>query len=810
MERLLQDLRFGLRSLRNNRGFTALAVITLTLGIGANTAVFSMVNALLLHPYPFRDLDRLVLIWRAGNTSGSDTRVTAAEKMELQRETKMFDSVTAFQYKLSNLTEAGETEGVIACAVLPNFFDVIGARASLGRTFLPEEGSPGRDQVAVLNQGFWKRRFGADARVIGSTVNMNGRAYTVVGIMPADLQYPRAADLWIPLALTPREAAEYNQPSLHLLGRLRAGISLAQGRAELHTVAARMKELYPNAFQTRDLALLRLRDEQFTLLGVPFLMLQASAIFVLLLASVNLINLLFARLVGRQKELAIRTALGASRVRLARLFSSETIPLALLAGAIALAGSAWSVEFIRDSINPNYTKWVAGWERIQVDGFVLGFALVLTLVIGVIFGFGAAWRSRFGDLNEVLKQSGARSSTGAGRQRLRGTLVVVQVVFATVLLVGAALMAKGFGRLTEIYQSLDPHPVLTMRISLPEQKYPDDPQVRSYYQRLLQELSLLPGVQAAGMIANAPASNVDNPETALFIDGRPLPAGAEPPSVDLQSVSSNYFRAVRIPLLEGRTVTDQDGPDAPRVAMISRTLARQFWRDASPIGQQIKIGKLDPAAPWIRVVGVLDDIKQNWWDNTSRPVVYLSYLQSPRRTMQFGIRSSAEPLAIATAVRSAVRKVDPNVSAGEGVNTLESSIADALAPLRILGSLMITFSAIALVLAALGVYGILAHSVAAREQEFGIRLALGAERGHLLRLVLTQALRLSGIGIAIGLPLAYALTRVLGSMLHGIIAFNAPVFVGLALLLGGVAVVAAYIPASRAFRVDPTEILRSS
>ena len=610
MERLLQDLRFGLRSLVKNRGFTALAVITLTLGIGANTAVFSMVNALLLRPYPFRDLERLVLISRSGNNSGSEMRVTPAELMELERESSVLESVSAFQYKLWNLTESGETEGIVACAVSPNFFEVIGMRAALGRTFLPEEGTPGRDQVVVINHGYWKRRFGADPSIIGRAVSMNGRSYTVIGVMPADLQYPRAADFWIPLALTPQQAADYNEPSLHLLGRLAAGVAPQQGQAVLHRVIGRLKQLYPNTFQNGDLGLLRLRNEQFSLLGVPFLMLQASAMFVLLLASVNLINLLLARLVGRQKELAIRTALGASRVRLGHLFAGETVPLALLAGVIALAGSAWSVEFIRDSINPNYTKWVAGWERIQVDQRVLGFAVLLTLVTGVIFAIGAAARSARFDLNEVLKQSGVRTSPGSGRQRLRSTLVVVQIVFATVLLVGAALMAKGFQHLTEVYQSLDPHPVLTMRISLPEQKYQDDAQVRSYYQRLLLELAAVPGVQTAGMIANAPASNVDNPKTPFMIEGRPVPLGAEPPIVDLQSVSPNYFRAVLIPMIEGRAVSDQDGPEAPRVAVVSRTMARQFWGDGSPVGQRIKIGKLDLAAPWIRVVGVLDDVKQ--------------------------------------------------------------------------------------------------------------------------------------------------------------------------------------------------------
>jgi putative ABC transport system permease protein len=807
MEQLIQDLKFGLRSMRRNYGFTILAVLTLSLGLGANTAVFSIVNALLLRPYPFADLDRLILVRQAGASIGGDTRVAPSDFYELRRETTKFEELAAFQLKFSNLTDSGGSEGLVAAAVSPNFFAMLGVHASIGRAFTAEEGEPGRDQVAILNHGYWTRRFAGDPNLLGRSITINGRNVTVVGIMAADLQYPRAVDLWMPLALTSQQAAEHSRPSVQVLGRLRPSVSLDQSRGELQAVAARLKQLYPTTHQSRGLQPLRLRDEQFNFIGVPALMLQTCAIFVLLLACVNLVNLLFARLVSRQRELAIRAAMGASKPRLARLFTAETLPLAFLAGVVALSCSAWSVDAIRNVANPNYTKWIAGWERIQVDRHVIGFAFAVTTIAGILFGLGAAWRSGRSDLNEALKSAGGRSGSGFDRQRLRSALVVVQVVFATVLLIGSGLMVKGFLHLNDAYRSLDPHAVLSMRLSLPEQRYPDDERIRTFYQRLLQEIAAQPGVQLAGIITNAPASNVDNAKSPFLIEGRTSSLD-DPPQTDVQSLSPDYLRAVRIPMVEGRGLSEQDGPDSPRVAVISRTMARQIWPDGSPIGHRIKIGPPNSTGPWTSVVGVVEDVKQNWWDQTPRPVVYLSYLQAPRRTVEFGIRTSGEPLAIASAVRRAIARVDPAIAAQEGVSTLENSIADSLAPIRILGALMSIFGAIALVLSALGVYGILAHSVAQRAQEFGIRMALGAEQKHVTRLVLGYAGRLAGIGITIGLPLAYVLTRVTASLLHGIMAFNAAIFVSLAALLVVIAIAAAYVPLRRALRIHPIQALR--
>jgi len=810
MERLLHDLRISLRSLARHWAFTLIAVITLTLGIGANTAVFSIVDALLLRPYPFADLDRLVLARQAAPHAPNETRMPPADFIDLRREASSFQGLAAFRVGFSALTGAGEGEPVVTCAVSPAFFSIIGSRPALGRAFSAEEEQPGRDQVAILSHGYWRRRFGGDPGLVGKTVSLNGRSFTVVGVMPEDFRYPPAVELWTPLALTAELEGERLTPAFEVLGRLRPGVSLGQARMELRGFAARLARQYPSSHQDKGLDLLRLREEQYRFDAALFLTLQAAALFVLLLAAVNVLNLLFARLLGRQKELAIRSAMGASRRRLAQLFLSETVPLSLLAGLLALASASPAVALIRDSIPADYTRWIAGWSSIRVDARVVGFAMAVTFAAAALFALGAAWQTSRYDLNRALKEAAGRGSSGGGRSRLRSGLIVLQVVCATVLLIGAGLMVKGFLRLMDVYGKLDPGGVLTLRLGLPEQRYGGDAQVRSFYQRVLQQISQLPGVESAGMATNLPASNVDNQRTSLVIEGRPLLLPGDAPAADLQVVSPGFFRALRIPLLAGRAVADQDGADAPRVVVISKAMARQLWPAADPLGRRVRLGAPGAAGPWVTVVGVVGDVTQNWWDSAARPVVYVPYLQSPRRTMVFAVRASLPPVGLASGIRRIVREADANVAAQEGVHTMAGEVADALAPLRILGVLMLLFGGVALALAAVGVYGILAQSVAQRTTELGIRLALGGQRGDVLRLVLGQAWALAASGVAIGLPLAFALARVMASLLSAVIAFDAAIFAGLALLMTAVALLAAYVPAQRALRIDPALALRAN
>src|SRR5215471_16736404 len=485
---LFHDFRFGVRALRKKPGFAVTAVLTLALGIGANVAVFSIVNALILRPYPFPELDRLVLLRAEGPKVVSEVRIAPADFLDLQRESSIFQGLAAFRVGDSNLTGSGDTQSVVTAAVSPNFFELIGVRPSLGRQFATEETEAGRDAVVILNYGFWQRRFSGDRTVLGRSIELDGRKMAIVGIMPKDFRYPVATDLWMPLVLTPQMKAERNAQAvqgraIQVLGRLRPEISLSRAESEVHAFGARLQREFPDTHSDRSLALLLLRKEQYAFSAPLFLTLQAAALFVLLLAAANLFNLLLARLIDRQKDVAVRTALGAGKLRLMQLYMGETVSLALLGGGIALMGSYVAVNFIRTSIPQDYTKWVAGWNSINLDWRVIEFAVVLTLFVGLLFSVGASWRSGTTDLNRVLKE-GARA-TGQRRRRLRGILVTAQIAFAAVLLAGAGLMVQGFFRLARVYKTFDPGNVLSMEIRLPEQQYDDEAKVRAFHQRFL-------------------------------------------------------------------------------------------------------------------------------------------------------------------------------------------------------------------------------------------------------------------------------------------------------------------------------------
>ncbi len=805
METLWQDLKYAARTLGKKPGFAAVAVLTLALGLGANTAIFSVVNALLLRPYPFPGLDRLVLLRPTDHgRAADDFRIAPADFLDLKSETQSYEQMSAFRYGDYSLTGAGLPESVAAAAVMPNFFDVIGVQPALGRGFAAEEDQPGRDRVAVLSHGYWQRRFAGDPSLIGKTLQLNGRSCTVVGIMPPRYAYPLAVELWLPLALSTEEKTERSAQSLHGIGRLRAGVSLKQASAELGAFAARLAERYPKTDAGRGLDLLRLREEQYRFTAPLFLMLQLAAIFVLLLACANLANLLFARVIARQKEIAIRTSLGANRRQMAQLFLIETLLLSLGAGGLAVAVSSWTVDLIRTSLNSGYTKYVAGWNDIRVDNAVLLFTLLLAVLVGVVFGIATATQSSQIHLNETLKEGSGGPLFG--HSRLRSALVSVQVVLAMVLLVGAGLMIKGFVHLVGVYQGLDPVGVLRLEISLPKQKYAEDVQVTAFYEQTLRSVSALPGVQSAAVAVNTPASNVDNDRAPFQIEGHPARSASEMPVADLQVISADFFRTLRIPLRAGRAFSEQDRNGTLRVAIISQSMARRFWPGKDPLDQRVKLGAANSDSPWLTIVGVVGDVKQNWWDPQPKPTVYRPYLQAPERTMAFLVRSSGDMASAETAVREEVHRLDPELAPNE-INTMEKEIADALGPIRIIGILMMVFGSVALALSAVGVYGVLAQAVAQRTREFGIRLALGANSGDLLRLVLRQALMLAGVGLAAGLPIAFALSRAMEAFLFGVVALNLGVLAGFMLLLA-VALAAGYFPARRAMRVDPLVALR--
>jgi putative ABC transport system permease protein len=808
IESLLADLRYGFRTLRKSPGFAVVSVLTLALGIGANAAIFSMVNALLLHPYSFRNLDSLVRVWEdRGIDEGYDARYIApADVEDLRSSNGVFEGLTTYNYQSFGLGMEGGVQPILGCRVSANFFDVFAVSPAAGRLFVAAEEQPGADQVVILSYGSWQRRFGGDPRVLGKTISLNGRVYTLVGIMPKDFDYPVPVELWVPLALTPGEKADRTQLSLNALARLKPGITVSQAGAALAGFSHRLEREYPRTNAGRATTLLQLRKELYVFTLPLFLLLQAAAGFVLLLACANLANLVFARMIGRQREIALRAALGAGRGRLGQLFISETLLYSFAAGVAAIVASFASVRALRNSIPAGWTKWVPGWDGIRVDGNVLAFTILVALGVGFLLGLATVLHTSRVEPNKTLKETGTGTVTRAKR-RVRNALVVAQVMFALILLVCAGLTIQGFGRLASVYQGFEPASVLRVEISLPKNSYSDKVKINNFYQQLLRGTASLSGVQHASLITNPPASNIDSETTFFTMEGPAALKASEVPSADLQIASPDFFDTLKISSIVGRVFSDRDGSDSARVAVISRGMANRFWPKGGAPGHRIKLGPQDSTEPWLTIVGVVGDVRQNWWNPSTRPVIYKPFAQVPQRSMTLLLRTSSNPTSYISAVRDVVRKIDPGIAL-RGINTLEEEVADSIAIVRIMGILMGIFGVVALALSSLGVYGVLSESVAQRTHEIGIRLALGAKPRDLLKLILGQALKLTAIGLVIAVPCAVAISRAMASLIFGVVSVDFAMLGGFTALLFLVALGAGYLPARRAIGVDPMVSLR--
>jgi putative ABC transport system permease protein len=808
IESLLADLRYGFRTLRKSPGFTVVSVLTLALGIGANAAIFSMVNALLLHPYRFRNLDSLVRVWEdRGIDEGYDARYIApADAEDLRSSNGVFEGLTTYNYQSYGFGVEGDVQPILGCRVSANFFDVLAVSPAAGRLFVAAEEQPGADQVAILSYGSWQRRFGGDPRLLGKTISLNGRVYTLVGIMPKDFDYPVPVELWVPLAFTPEEKADRAQVSLSALARLKPGIAVSQAGAALAGFSHRLQQEYPKTNAGRATTLLLLRKELYMFTLPLFLLLQAAAGFVLLLACANLANLVFARMIGRQREIALRAALGAGRGRLGQLFISETLLYSFAAGVVAILASFASVRALRNSIPAGWTKWVPGWDGIRVDGNVLAFTILAALSVGFFLGLATVFHTSRVEPNKTLKETGTGTVTRAKR-RVRNALVVAQVMFALILLVCAGLTIQGFVRLASVYQGFEPASVLRIEISLPEQSYSDKVKINIFYQRLLRGTASLSGVRHASLVTNPPASNVDSETTFFTMEGQAALKASEVPSADLQIVSPDFFDTLKISSIAGRVFSHADSGDSARVAVISRGMASRFWPKGDALGHRIRLRPQDSTEPWLTVVGVVGDVRQNWWNPLTRPVIYKPFAQSPQRSMTMLLRTASNPTGYVSAVRDVVRKMDPGIAL-RGINTLEEEVADSIAIVRIMGILMGIFGVVALALSSLGVYGVLSESVAQRTHEIGIRLALGAKPRDLRKLILGQALRLTGMGLVIAVPCAAAVSRAMASLIFGVVSVDFTILGGFTALLFLVALGAGYLPARRAIGVDPMVSLR--
>jgi len=808
VDNLRQDFRFGLRQLRKSPGFATVVILTLALGIGANTAIFSMVNALLLHPYDFHDLDQLVRVWEyRGIDAGIDERVLApADAAQFAASTRVFNTFATYRCRDFNLTANDAVQPARGCNVSANFFDVLGVNPAFGRGFSPYDDEPGAGQVVILSHGFWQRRLGASPAALASAIQINGRSYTVIGVMPLRFDYPVPMEFWMPLALTPAEKADRSDLSLEALARLQPGVPVSEAQAALENLARRLEQEYPLTNANRAVSVLQLRRELYSFTLPLFLLLQAAALLVLLLAVANLVNVYFARMVSRQKEFAMRLALGAARGRLAQLLICESLLLSVIAALVAVAASFWSVRALRLSISPDWTMWVPGWDGIRVDSTVLAFTLLAAVVAGITFGVCSVYHAGKMQLNQTLKEGGPGNMSRA-TGRVRSALVVAQVMFALTLLVSAGLMIQGFTRLADVYKGFEPSGVLRAEIALPDKKYSTDSQVANFQRELLRQVAALPGVSADALNSNTPASNVDNPSTLFTVEGSPVQKASEIPSAEVEITSPNYFRALHIALLTGRSFTDADAASAPPVAVISEGMAKRFWPDGAALGRRFKLGAPDSDRPWLTVIGIVRDVRKNWWNPPGRPVIYQSFLQNPERGMTLLLRASSSPQNYAGPLREIVRKLDPEVAVN-GLTTLEREVADSIAIVRILGILLGIFGAVALALSAIGVYGVLAESVAQRRREFGIRLALGARPADILRQVVWHSLKLTSIGLAIALPLSLLISRAMSHYVFGLITMDLGVPLLFAAILMAVGVIAAYQPAARAMHVDPIVTLR--
>jgi putative ABC transport system permease protein len=805
MTTLLQDLRYGLRQLQRSPGFTAVALLTLALGIGANTVMFSSINAMLLRPFAFKDLDRAVVVWEAIPQQGSGQfSVAPANFREWSEHVRGIELLAAGHGWDANLTGSGLAERIEGWQVTANFFPLLGVVPELGRFISASDFEAGHTSVAVLSYRFWQRQLGADRGIVGRNLLFNGTQFTVIGVMPADFDFPVGADAWAPLDLSPAQQADRTDHYLQVIGRLKPGVSMAQAQAELDTIAARLGQQYPDTNAGHTGRVVNLVKDRAGGSNQFLYLLMAAALFVLLLACANVTNLQLARATARQKEIAVRIALGAGRWRIVRQLLVEGVLVATLGALASLLLSAWGLDLSRRSIPAFIIQHIPGLKHLQIDSRVLAFTLVIGILSGILSAVAPAFQATHSDLYNVLKEGGRTGGSGPGRSRLRAVLVSSEVALALVLLVGAGLMVKGFSKLMDQDLGFDRSHVLTFHVALAESQYRDRVGIRNFYDQVISKLQGLPGVQYAAAVTSLPAGWSWN-STEYRGEGEPPSAPGELRIAVSQFVTPDYFRAVRIPLVKGRFITTEDGPDSGPVVVISKTLAQRIWPNQDAVGKQLRLG--GEGEPWRTVVGVVGDVRQSSFDSGPHPTTYVPFTQVPYAASGLVVRTSGNPLALAPAARAAVQSVDPAQPAYD-VRSLEQIVSDNNSGVEFSARTMLVFGAIALLLAAAGIFAVMAYSVRQRTHEFGIRMALGAQRVDMLRFVVGHALKLALIGLAIGVPCALALTHVLSSLLFGVIRMDTLTFIGCTALLTAVAALAAYIPARWATRVDPIVALR--
>ena len=775
------------------------AILALALGIGANAALFSVINAVLLKPLPYAESGRLIAIFETFQPSGWGS-VSTPNFLDWRKQSQTFDHLEAYSQSSLNLQGKGEPERIPSVLITAGMFDMLGARPMLGRTFAADEDQPGQPQVVVMSERLWRRRFAADPHLVGSQITLDGESVTVIGIMPASFQFPAGSPtrvLWMPLQFTPDQLKQRGSHWMAVVGRLKPGIGMAAADSELKQVAARLAEQFPEQ-KGRSVWLRSMQDVLVGNLRPVLLVLMGSVGFVLLIACANVANLLLARAAARTREVAVRAALGASRWRLIRQFLTESILLALAGGAVgALLGAVGVQALVKLASNQ-----IPLASEIHLDATVFLFLLAVCLAAGVIFGLFPAFQSTGRDLQAGLREGGRSGGAGVRNSGLRNALVVAEFALALVLLIGAGLLMRTFLALSATDPGLATHGVLTMSVSVPEQKYPDDTMWRRFYEPALDRIRALPGVGGAGIISLLPLQSWGyNGE--FVIEGRPAEQPGHQPFAEFRQISPGYFHAMGIRILQGRDFERQDAPGAPQVAMINDALAKRYFPGQNPLGQKINWDG------WRAIVGVAANTRQATLDRAPMPELYLPASQRAGSLagMTFVVNTKVDPTGMTHAVTSAIQSVDP-AQPVFGMKTMERVVSDSLSNQRLYAWLLGVFALLALTLASAGIYGVMSYLVTQRTQEFGVRMALGASTGNVVRMVLRQALLLIVAGLAAGLLGAVAVTRVLTNFLFGVKPIDLATFAAVSVILTLVALLATYLPALRATRVDPMVALR--
>ncbi|HST53135.1 MAG TPA: ABC transporter permease [Pyrinomonadaceae bacterium] len=810
MSTLWKDLRYAARVLLKSPGFTLVAVIAVALGVGANSAIFSVVNAVLLKPLAYKDAGQLVLINHNYQKIDLRASVSVPGYAYYRDNAKSFSDVAAFTAFNVNMTGEGEPERLQGMSATPNLFQTLGAQPARGRTFSADEGQVGKNKVVVLSDAFWRRRF-AGLEVVGKNITLNGETYTIVGVMPPGFEFgrefgPTGPDLWSPLAFTPDQLDPNNMTSefLGVVARTKPGASPAQAQAEMDSIAADIRRQYMPGMDASNWGLLVTPFDEFVVgkIRPALLILLGAVLFVLLIACANVANLMLARAAVRQKEIAVRTALGASRWRVVRQLMTESVLLALAGGGLGMLLAMWGVDFLLKFSGGSVPR--AG--EIGLDRNVVLFTFGVSLLTGLVFGLAPAFQTSRVNLHDTLKEGG-RSGRSGVRRGVRDALVVVEVLLAVVLLVGAGLLIRSFMQLEQVSPGFEPRGLLTMMVSLPASKYPADAQRAAFMHQVLEQVRALPGVRSAATITTLPMSGF-NQSGSFRIEGKPVAQGQDSPHGDRWMASDDYFETMNIPLVRGRFFDAHDTDDAQSVAIIDEAMARKYWPGEDPVGKRITFEGTPQQPRWREVVGIVGHVRNQGLEGESRVQYYIPYAQRGGAPNLFlVVRADGDPSSLAPSVRGAIAGVDRDMPVYR-VTTMEQVVADSLAQRRFSMFLFGVFALIALVLAVVGLYGVMSYAVAQRTHEIGIRVALGAQDRDVLMMVVGQGMAIVGVGLALGLAGALALTRLMSSLLYGVSATDPATYAGIALLLAAAALVASYIPARRATKVDPMVALR--